>query len=143
MSPENALIIEHTYSQVPEERRVLGQFPGRRANTMIANDHGHHSCSTGTRGITIYKEFLLGIQAACRNQGQSTIVLCAGAIGKKKKMHRHEARGTDNTYALHCLLRPKTYYLKFVVSITAQYNIPQTGMNPKFRATLYVPYRST
>ena len=27
--------------------------------------------------------------------------------------------------------------------ITAQYNIPQTGMNPKFRATLYVSYRST
>lgn len=37
MSPEKARIIEHTYSQVPEERRVLGQFPGRRANTMIAN----------------------------------------------------------------------------------------------------------
>lgn len=62
---------------------------------------------------------------------------------RQNKMHRHEARGTDKTYALHCLLRPKTYYLKFVVSITAQYNIPQTGMNPKFRATLYVPYRST
>lgn len=59
----------------------------------------------GQRASQVYKEFLLRVQAACGAQGKAW--LCWSH--RQNKMDRHEARGTNNTYALRCLLKPKTY----------------------------------
>ena len=95
-------------SQVPEEVRILGQFPGKRANTMIANAMAIIHTTQGQRVSWVYKEFLLGYSSMQGLRTEHGCFMCEGHW--ENEVHGDETGEMDHTSALHCLLKPKTHF---------------------------------